>query len=140
MQVHVAAPLKAQLQAASAGAEAELVQKFTEWKSGDPDDHYWFSKDVRGDDGNLYHVHLVPNNVQADRKAWNVLWSQKPRRPWLRRSDRYLLYANGGRHGFLLIALLEDPGAHQLWERASQKDREDFEIVAENFVYFGQVP
>lgn len=138
MQVRVAAPLKAQLLAADPAAEAILVQKFTEWKSGHPDGHYWFSRDVRGDDGNLYHVHLIPKNVPQERAEWDALWAK--RRAWQRRSDRYLLYADGGRHGYLLIALIEDPGAHTLWTAAQRATREALEIVAENFVYFGQVP
>ena len=67
MQVRVAAPLKAQLAAVSPTAEALLVQKFTEWKSAGADGPYWFARDVRGDDGSLYHVHLVPNNEVAVR-------------------------------------------------------------------------
>ena len=117
-----------------------MVKAFSEWKSGHPDGQYWFSRDVRGADGNLYHVHLIPENVPEAREEWDVLWFDKPIRPWLRRSDRYLLYANGGRHGYLLIAILEDPGAHKLWTPALKLVRETFEIVAENFVYFGQVP
>jgi hypothetical protein len=141
MQVRVTAPLKAQLQAAHPAAEATLVKKFTEWKSGPPNGHYWFSREVRGDDGHLYHAHLIPQNVVQDRVQWDALWSGRPRRPWLRRSDRYLLYADSGKlYGYLLIAVLDDPGAHTLWTPSAKVMRESFEIVAENFVYFGHVP
>lgn len=139
MQVRVATPLRAQLAAVSSAAEMALLRSFSDWKAGQPEEHYWFSRDVRGDDGHLYHVHMVPNNEAKARKDWNSLWFDRPRRPWLRRSDRYLLYANGGQYGYLLLALIEDPGAHKLWTPALNAQRLAFEVVAENFVYFGQV-
>lgn len=140
MIVRVTSQLKTQLQLAQPNAEELLVGKFLEWKSS-PEDHYWFSKDVRGDDGYLFHVHLVPSNDQVARGIWDRLWSRHPRRPWSRRSDRYLLYADAGTsHGYLLIALIEDPGAHALWSPAQQAVRKQFEIVAENFCVFGVVP
>lgn len=138
--VRVASKLKTQLQSVGPNAEQLLVGKFLEWKSS-PEDHYWFSKDVRGDDGYLFHVHLVPSNDPAARAKWDRLWSVHPKRPWSRRSDRYLLYADAGvTHGCLLIALIEDPGAHTLWSPAQRALREQFEIVAENFCVFGVIP
>jgi hypothetical protein len=50
-----------------------------------------------------------------------------------------LLYADGTpAHGYLLIALLADPGAHELW-----KDRElvaELERIADDFHFHGTVP
>lgn len=140
MTVHVTSALKAQLKAVSPTAEATLIQKFTEWKAGPPDEHYWFSNDKLGDDGKLRHVHMLPRAKSPDRVKWDAIWAKTPWRPWTRRSDRYLLYADGGRHGHLLIAILEDPGAHLLWTHAHKKQLADFETVADNFDYNGTVP
>ncbi|MGB4584776.1 MAG: type II toxin-antitoxin system YafO family toxin [Rhodoferax sp.] len=140
MKVHVTSQLSAHLLAVSQHAESVLVRKFTEWKSGPDDGHYWFSQNKRGDDGLLFHVHLIPNNEPAARKEWDRLWRGPPVRPWRRRSDRYLLYADGKRHGYLLIALLEDPGAHDLWQPLNRKMLEDFVVVADNFDFNGSVP
>lgn len=140
MQVDVASALRQQLQAQSSSAESILKAKFIEWKSQPGQDHYWFSRDVLGDDKHLRHVHLVPNNVQTDRETWNDLWSKGPKQAWQRRSDRYLLYADRGMGRYLLISLIEDPGAHALWEKSHTATRKAFEVVAENFVIFGQVP
>jgi hypothetical protein len=140
MKVHVTSQLGAQLLAVSRNAESVLVGKFTEWKSGLEDGHYWFSQNKLGDDGLLFHVHLIPNNEVVARQVWNRLWRGPPKRPWKRRSDRYLLYADGKRHGYLLIALLEDPGAHELWLPSNRKLLQDFVVVADNFDFNGSVP
>lgn len=138
MQVDVASALRQQLQAQSSSAESILKAKFIEWKSQPGQDHYWFSRDVLGDDKHLRHVHLIPNNVQPDRVAWDGFWSKN--QSSRRRSDRYLLYADRGMGRYLLISLIEDPGAHALWEKSHTATRKAFEVVAENFVTFGQVP
>lgn len=139
MAVHVASPLKAQLQLAAHTAETVLVAKFTEWKVTNPGkDHYWFSRDVKGDDGNLYHAHLMPQNELLKRAAWDNFWHKKQRAR--RRSDRYILYAQAANKDFLLIALIEDPGAHKLWTPAWRAQRVSFEIVAENFVIHKSIP
>jgi len=140
MKVHVTSQLSAQLLAVSQHAESVLVRKFIEWKSGLEDGHYWFSQNKLGDDGLLFHVHLIPKNEPAARREWDRFWRGPPVRPWRRRSDRYLLYADGKRHGYLLIALLEDPGAHDLWLPLNRNLLQDFVVVADNFDFNGSVP
>ena len=97
----------------STGQSPALLQaKFAEWKSSEPDEHYWFSREVIGDFG-LLHVHMIPQNETERRKQCESDWKNYRKR----RSDRYLIFANGGpRLGYLLIDLIEDPGAHLLWE------------------------
>ena len=119
------------------GQDPEVLKsKFLEWKSGAPDDHYWFSREVIGDFG-LVHVHMIPMNEPEKRAKWDSDWSRHRKR----RSDRYLLYADGGsQFGCLLIALIEDPGAHTLWSRAQKSQLSVFEKIADNFVHFRQIP
>jgi len=62
MDVHITSQLKAQLLTVGLHAAPLLIQKFVEWKSGHEDGHYWFSQNKLGDDGRLFHVHLIPNN------------------------------------------------------------------------------
>ena len=139
MTVHVAGPLKRELNALGPKAESTLVAKFTEWVAGDEFEHYWFCNRKLGDDRYLYHVHLIPQNEKNKRATWDELW-KKPRRHHERRSDRYLLYAVNGRGDYLLIELLDDPGAHKLWEREYRGTLQDYITVAENYVMFGEVP
>jgi len=140
MKVHVTSQLQAQLMAVGPHAQSLLIQKFVEWKNGPEDGHYWFSQNKLGDDGRLFHVHLIPSNESEARQQWDRLWRRPPVRPWRRRSDRYLLYADGKRHGYLLIALLEDPDAHNLWLTANKKILQNFVVVADNFDFNGSIP
>jgi hypothetical protein len=122
---------------ASTGQSPALLQaKFTEWKSSEPDEHYWFSREVIGDFG-LLHVHMIPQNEPERRKQWESDWKNYRKR----RSDRYLIFANGGpRLGYLLIDLIEDPGAHLLWERSQKSKLSALERLADNFIHGGLVP
>jgi len=122
---------------ASGTSEEILLNKFSEWKQGPPDDHYWFGRDVKGTYG-LCHVHLIPNNEQDKRAQWDEYWQKG----WdsRRKSDRYVLYADGGIFGYLIIALIEDPGAHKLWENASRSELKKFEAIADDFNQLGLIP
>lgn len=139
MQVHVAGPLKRELNALGPQAEALFVTRFTQWVTGDEFQHYWFCHKVRGDDGYLYHVHLLPQKQQHKRDRWDYLWA-RPRQRHDRTSDRYLLYAQNAAGDYLLIEILDDPGAHLLWKPQYKQTLDDYIIVAENFVIFGDVP
>lgn len=137
LKVQISSQLLTALTASGQSPEL-LMSKFSEWKLGDPDDHYWFGRDVKGSSG-LYHVHMVPRNDLNKKKQWDISWG----RPGYskRDSDRYLLYANGGpRLGYLLIDLLEDPGAHGLWAGSQKSRLAALELVADNFIYAGKVP
>lgn len=58
-----------------------------------------------------------------------------------RTSDRYLLYAYGGhREGYLLISVIDDPGAHELWAPQNKARRQALEEIAEAFCVFGTIP
>lgn len=113
-----------------------LLDDFSDWKDGPPDDHYEFGQDVLGIGSRyLRHVHMAPLN---DALAWRV-WDNAWRRRGRRTSDRYLFYADGGaREGFLLIAAIDDPGAHAIWQQLAVVVQ--WEAIANDFCVFGIVP
>lgn len=138
MKVHVAGPLKQELQALDPALEGLFVAKFFEWKSGDEFNHYWFSNEKLGDDGFLYHAHLIPQNVPESRSVWDYFWG-RPRERHRRRSDRYILYARNSLGDFLIVGIIDDPGAHLLWEKQNKHHLDSYVAAAENFVVFGVI-
>ena len=116
-----------------------LKQRFSDWKDGDEYSSYWFGRDSTDPQTKLSHVHLVPLNDQVALAEWDRFW-RKPRECHRRRSDCYLMYACDAKHGHLLIALLADPGAHNLWKPSHRQLLTSFETVAENFIFAGAVP
>lgn len=115
-----------------------LVQRFRDWKLGHPDHSYFFARESLPAKGYyLCHAHMVPINTPHELTLWNLHWRLHRRRT----SDRYVLYAQGGQaHGILLIAIINDPGAHDLWAASSKEKLAVFEHIAEQFCIFGQLP
>ena len=54
----------------------------------------------------------------------------------LRTSDRYVLYAYEPRHGYLIIDILDDPGAHDIW-MARYTKLPAYELAATDFCTYG---
>ena len=134
MKVFVGSVLSKHLAAIDPTAEATLITDFSEWKSGDEFEHPIFCHDQV--ENGLHHVHMVPLNKIEDLKKWDAQMVKKHTRH-KRRSDRYLLFADGGRFGYLLIQILDDPGAHALWKnKAALKN---YLTVADNFIFNGSV-
>lgn len=135
--VRIASELAAEIQADGLDPQ-DLISDFQDWKAGQPDDSYIFGWDVLGIGSTyLYHAHMVPLNVKADLVTWDNAWSLRGRRT----SDRYLFYADGGaREGFLLVAVIDDPGAHLIWQAAYKSMRDELEHIAEQFCVYGIVP
>jgi len=133
----------------STGANLQrFVADFAQWKdagSAGEDDFYEFGKDsayvaprVNGEKNILRHVHIVPILDENALKKWNRKWEQFGRRT----SDRVLVYVNDGGDKFLLIAVLEEPDAHEIAEMKTQQHRERMELfaqIAEEFIYNGKV-
>jgi hypothetical protein len=116
-----------------------LINLFTDWKSGPEDGSYHFGKDAFNRDSRLLrHVHMIPVGVPGDLAKWDAAWGRESKRT----SDRFLFYADGGRpYGFLLIFIVNDPGAHGfLDDRANKALLGKFEQIADDFVHFGTVP
>lgn len=134
-RVRMGSGLQAQMRAAGL-SPATLIATFADWKSGGPDDHYQFGRDALGiGSAHLFHVHMVPLNDPAAWQAWDQAWRRYGRRT----SDRYLFYADGGaREGFLLIAAIDDPGGHAIWQQGAVLSQ--WEAIASDFCVFGIVP
>jgi len=137
-RVRITPQLVAQLQA-NGRDPGQLLSDFEAWKAGREDDSYIFGHDSLGIGSKyLYHTHMVPLNDQVALDLWDKVWERGRGR---RTSDRYLLYAYGGpREGYLLIAVIDDPGAHELWAPKNNGQRAALEEVAEDFCVFGSIP
>lgn len=137
LRVRLTRRLQSQLRACNLDP-LQIAKDFADWKCGHPDDHYLFGHDCLGiGSRHLRHVHMVPLNDEQALRRWNHAWERGRGR---RTSDRYLLYADGSpREGFLLIAVIDDPGAHELWSASNAARRSSLEQVAEDFCVFGIV-
>lgn len=125
----------------------KFIEAFDEWKSRGPAgeyDHYYFGKDAEylrpliAGKRVLRHVHLVPGDNSADLAEWNRDWSRYRRR----KSDTALVYADGGRHGYLLIAILWEPSGHEVAEMRTQESADlmnGFANVADQFQFNGSI-
>lgn len=86
------------------------------------------------------HMHIAPSDAQALER-----WDRTPR-AYLRQSDRLLVLSmneeNPVKYGVLLLALLGDPGGHDLLIKgaAAQERRETWEGLAEAHQVKGTVP
>lgn len=136
LKVHISSALRAAF-AERPELLAEIANEFGRWQSRPDTSHYWFGR-VSKDNEGLQHAHMIPANVKASREQWDLQW--KLRRPWRRRSDRYVLFAHGGHRGVLLIWILDDPGAHEIWNTRHLSLVKRFQSIASNFIHLGVVP
>lgn len=137
MQVRLTKALKTQLIAEKLD-ESVLIERFSEWKRGDEYSSYFFGKDGFGlKTSVLRHVHLVPLHDINAMSKWNTAWKKRP--PGRKTSDKYLFYCDAGiSHGYLLIYIIGDPGAHDFLTKKQSKPLLDaFEACANQFVHFG---
>lgn len=114
-----------------------LRNSFAAYKGGDEFSHKLFCHDIGSDPGcHLRHVHFIPTDPE-DLNRWMELF-KIPYKRKQRTSDRYVLYAHDKTYGFLLIDILDDPGAHSLWSQR-RTTLAGYEKVASNFCTFGPV-
>lgn len=123
----------------------QLIAEFAAWKqtgaAGEYNNYYFgkdgeYSRPVINGRRVLRHVHLPPNDDERSMHVWRHAWSRNRRRV----SDTALVYADGGRFGYLLIAILWSPTAHSTARMATIEDRElmnNFAETAEQFMFFG---
>jgi len=134
LPVHVLAQTYIEFQ--SRGLDPELIrEEFEKYKSGAEFDHEWFCHDVGSNPREyLRHVHFIPSDLAAEAQ-WLADFAD-PHRKARRTSDRYVLYAWDPRHGYLIIDILDDPGAHTLWKQRHKK-LPNYELAATNFCTYG---
>jgi hypothetical protein len=116
-----------------------FIQRFLEWKSGDEDGSYYFGKDALNRNSKwLRHVHMVPIASPDAIAQWDKNWQ----RSRARKSDRYLFYSDGGSFGYLLLGVVNDPGAHQFLAKPNSSDRLVLLVMekqADAFYHFGKL-
>lgn len=102
-----------------------------------------FGRDV-ANIGSQYvrHAHMIPINDANNLALWKKIHAknQKYNRHQHQLSDRYLIYANGGRYGYLIMDIINDPGAHQIWASRFKAVRDRWEEIASDFVCLGKLP
>jgi hypothetical protein len=131
-----------------AGAAKVFCDEFAQWrKSGTNilfgrDEPYRREPKVDGDD-KLLHVHLMPD-IEVNPGAhdlWVKRWRRKRPASW-RTSDNALVYVSDDAGNFLLIFILDEPGAHEIAQMKTPQNRatmEGFAAVAEAFRHDGSV-
>jgi Toxin YafO, type II toxin-antitoxin system len=144
--VAAATPLKAQLSPwltqafAAEGVDAQrFMDRFVQWKQAGEDESYFFGKDALNLRSKLIrHVHMVPLASPQALAAWDTNWQRRRKRV----SDRFLFYVDGARHGYLLLYIVNDPGAHDFLNSAnpaSRAVRQAMQKMADQFYHFGIV-
>jgi hypothetical protein len=122
-----------------AGAAQAFCDEFAQWRKAGA--HVLFGKDtpyrkplVDGAD-KLMHVHLMPSVNKGDHDLWMKRWRLK--RPASHRtSDHVLVYVADDHGDWLLIAILDEPGAHAIADMRTPENKatmEGFAAVAEAF-------
>jgi hypothetical protein len=135
LQVRITSQLSHKLNQTPLSPEL-LIQRFKAWKAGDEYSSYWFGQTKT--ERQLTHTHMAPVSEGEEKQAWDRYW--KKNQAHKRRSDCYVLYAYDKLHGYLLIDVLFDPGAHALWKPQAKNQLHHYEIVADNFIYAGVIP
>ena len=135
--VRVTSQLQHKLSATSL-APSLLIERFSFWKENGQDSSYWFGRDQTDPATQLSHAHMAPVTPGADKDGWDEAWSK--RQHGKRKSDGYVLYTHHSRYGYLLIDVLFDPGAHDLWIPSHKQQLIGYETVADNFQFNGSTP
>lgn len=123
-----------------------FCQRFAAWKAAGvagEDDFYEFGKDgayisplVNDEPYILRHVHLVPLR-SSELNKWDICWQQYKRRT----SDRFLIYVEDQQR-FLLIAILDEPTAHEISRMKTSQDKALmtwFAEIADKFIYHHEI-
>jgi hypothetical protein len=87
------------------------------------------------------HVHLMPSVNSGDNDLWMKRWRLN-RPPSHRTSDHVLVYVADDAGDILLIAILDEPGAHAVADMRTPENKatmEGFAAVAEAFRYNGSI-
>lgn len=120
----------------------DLVKAFTWWKQ-DPSREFespFFGKDsalirpsVGGCTYMLRHCHVVPLHNAAEKRRWAIEHKRRSRKT----SDRVLIYVEH-RDQYLLIDVIDDPGAHEIMRMVDQQGKSFMQKCAEEahaFIY-----
>ena len=127
-----------------AGAAQVFCDEFAAWRKAGT--HVLFGKDdpyrkplVDGEP-KLMHVHLMPSVNKGDHDLWMKRWNLK--RPSSHRTSDHALVYISDNFGALLIAILDEPGAHSVADMRTPENKATmagFAAVAEAFLANGSV-
>jgi hypothetical protein len=139
MDVRLTGNLESSLNANDGLTPQALISYFAEWKQSPATEDYFFGKDAfnRGSSV-LRHVHLPPRSNADEIPRWQTCWRRRSNRT----SDRHLFYVDRGLGRYLLIFIVDDPGAHEFLANPTSEQKAlltEFERIANNFYYFGKV-
>jgi len=119
-------------------APHQLASDFGIWHADPTGPYaYYFGKDAlnRGSSV-LRHVHMIPHKDEKAVEKWDYLYDNDRQCT----SDRYLFYVDGEKYGHLLIAIIDNPKGHKIWEPtpSNRKMLAAWESIASDFLYFGK--
>lgn len=138
MGIELSNTLKKQLSALNLDPEI-LKKNFADWNLSGATDCTVFGKDAfnRGSTV-LRHIHMRPmNDPVADSK-----WKTMAKRGSTPTSDRYLFYANSGNGNYLLIYIVNNPGAHDFLSMPTASEKallKMFEAAADQFYHHNKI-
>ena len=137
MDVRLTGNLESSLNANDGLTPQALISYFAEWKQSPATEDYFFGKDAfnRGSSV-LRHVHLPPKSSADEIARWQTCWRRRRNRT----SDRHLFYVDRGLGRYLLIFIVDDPGAHEFLANPTSEQKAlltEFERIANDFYYFG---
>ena len=113
-------------------------QEFAKWKHYGENSSYTFAHDKGDPPRYLRHAHLAPEGEGERLLEWKIHWDN-PKWRHLRKSDRGIFYAHARQQEYILIGLLEDPGAHEIWKKHGRPLRLKWEDHAEQFCVFNKI-
>jgi hypothetical protein len=119
--------LKDKLDGLAPSGHQTFKASFLDWAAaGKPNPHAMFGRNKTERD--LSHVHLHPTLTDPESlERWRFRGT----------SDRNLFYVDSRAHGYLLIDIVGDPGAHDMWKPTQAKKLGDWTEVAEAFCLGG---
>jgi hypothetical protein len=113
----------------------DLINAFSWWKEDSSREYLspFFGKDsalitptVGGNAYVLRHCHLVPLHSQEALRRWSIEHRRKSRKT----SDRVLIYAQHA-DKYLLIDVVDDPGAHEIMRMSDKRGKSLMQKFAE---------
>ena len=145
MGVEITQALQAKLDGSYGAGTAQIFcDEFAAWRKSGA--NVLFGKDgpyrkplVDGEP-KLMHVHLMPSANRGDHELWMKRWNLK--RPASHRTSDHVLVYVADNFGALLIAILDEPGAHAISDMRTAKNKatmEGFVAVAEAFLANGDI-
>ena len=118
--------------------EHDLIFEFTHWRQYGPVSSTWFGRTIGSEPPDkLMHTHFAPYD-HAKLQTWLFYHGKKSYHNM--GSTGYVMWANDPAHGDLLIDVIIEPDAHDLWTKAEKATLEGYLTVADNFCFNGTVP